>query len=274
MSPRALLILRYLADAEPVLTVLALVAFLRVRRQVDLPAMRDYLLVRGLWAVPTWVVLSSARLTGEIYFWVAWAGILALLILLLRVTVASLDRFLWAFDGLRALRRIGSRWFIAAALLLTVPIVYSLAAASFRGQVIVAGHWSLTLAGAVGLVEFLAVASVLVLGLWAGLSLRSRMFGILAGLAMEPAADFVLTWFSSYGIWTWNNLIRQIVTDLALTLWSVYFLLPDRQGPMKEPSESVLKWDQVARWVFRDRLPPGDAEARAQEEKQHITRVR
>ena len=45
MSPRALLILRYLADAEPVLTVLALGAFLRVRQQVDLPAMRDYLVV-------------------------------------------------------------------------------------------------------------------------------------------------------------------------------------------------------------------------------------
>ena len=255
MSSRELLILRYLEDVEPVLTVLALAAFLRVRRQVDLPAMRDYLLVRALWAVPTWVVLSSAKLTGEIYFWIAWAGILALLILLLRVTVASLDRFLWAFDGLRALRNIGSRWFIVAALLLTVPIVYSLAEASFRGHVVVAGHWSLTLAGAVGLVELLAVASVLVVGLWAGLSLRSRMFGILAGLAMEPAADFVLTWFSSYGIWTWNNLIRQIVTDLALTLWIVYFLLPDRQGPMREPSESVLKWDQVARWVFRDRLP-------------------
>ena len=255
MSPRALLILRYLADAEPVLTVLALGAFLRVRQQVDLPAMRDYLVVRTLWALPAYAILTFPRHVPQAaYFWMAWGGFLILLILLLRVAVASLDRFFWAFRGLRALRSVGLRWFVVVAMLLTIPIVLPLTGAILHRQGIVAGRWSLRLGGAVGLVEFLAVTSVLVVGLRAGLSPRSRMFGILAGLAMEPAADVILTWFSGPGIWTWNNLIRQIVTDLALTLWIIYFLLPDRQGPMKEPSESVLRWDQVAQWIFRDRL--------------------
>ena len=265
MSPRALLILRYLADAEPVLTVLALGAFLRVRQQVDLPAMRDYLVVRTLWALPAYAILTFPRHVPQAaYFWMAWGGFLILLILLLRVAVASLDRFFWAFRGLRALRSVGLRWFVVVAMLLTIPIVLPLTGAILHRQGIVAGRWSLRLGGAVGLVEFLAVTSVLVAGLRAGLSPRSRMFGILAGLAMEPAADVILTWFSGPGIWTWNNLIRQIVTDLALTLWIIYFLLPDRQGPMKEPSERLLRWDQVARWVFRDRLPSEASNADAQ----------
>ena len=255
MPPRALLILHILADAEPLLTVAALWSFLRVRQEVDLPAMRDYLLLRATWALLLTGLLVNfpSRMLGEIYFYAYWAGAFLLAMLLLRVAIASLDRFLWSFPGLLALRRIGYRWFLIAGSLLTVPVLYALIYAIALHADREAGWWSMRLGGAVGLVEFLAVASVLTVGLRAGLSPRSRIFGILLGLAMEPAANVILTWFARYGLWTWNNLILQIVTDSTLILWIIYLLLPDRGGPLNEPSEAVLRWDQVARWATRHR---------------------
>jgi hypothetical protein len=269
MPHQALLLFRVLASAEPFLTVAALGAFLRVRREVDMPAMRDYLLVRTVCVLLLDVILLKFSTHNiELYFFSFWAGWFLLAMLLMRVAMASLDRFLWSFRGLGALRAIGYRWFLIAALILTVPILITLASAIVHRTEHAAGWWSLRLGGAVGLVEVLAVTSVLIVGLRAGLSPRSRVFGILVGLAMEPAADVVLPFFASYGLWTWNNLIRQIVTDSALTLWIVYLLLPDRRGPMNEPSERVLRWDQVARWVMRDQLPPEPEEPLA-EVRQH-----
>jgi len=257
MSPRALLILRYLADAEPVLTVLALGAFLRVRRQVDLPAVRDYFVARTVWAM----VMISALLAwprypaGDIYTFAYWSGSLLLAILLIRVAMAIRDRFLSEFPGLRMLCEIGFRWLLIAAVLLTAPMVVALVNAHLYPHGDSAAYWAASVAGAVGLSEFLVIGSVLFVTLRAGLSLRSRTFGILLGLIMEPCAALILTWASGLGLWTRNNLVYQVVTDSTLILWILYLLLPDQQGPMKEPSESVLRWDQVARWIFRDRLP-------------------
>lgn len=122
-------------------------------------------------------------------------------------------------------------------------------------------NWS-RLGSTIGLVEFLAAISVLILALKSGLSPRCRLFGILAGLSMEPAAELLFNWLQRLPLWTWSNLAYQIVTDSTLILWIVYLVLPDRQGPMKEPSERVLRWNQTAQWVFRNLLP-------ADREEQH-----
>ena len=260
MPHPALLLFRVLTYAEPLLTVLALGAFLRVRREVDMPSMRDYLVVRTIWALLMTSLLLTfpSRLMGVIYFYLFWAGTLLLGALLLRIGLAALDRFLWSFPGLLALRKIGYRWFLIVASLLTVPVLYALTYAIICQAQNRAGWWSGRLNSTVCLVEFLAIAIVTIIGIRAGLSLRSRMFGILAGLGVEPAAKVLLTWFSSGGIWTWSNLAGQIVTDSTLILWIVYLLLPDHGGPLNEPSEAVLRWDQVARWAMRER--PGAKE--------------
>jgi hypothetical protein len=262
MPPKALLLLKVLADAEPVLTIAALAAFLRVRRQVDLPAMRDYLIVRTPWAV-IMVLLLAMRLSSvsnteldalyACYFYGYWAGQFLLAILLIRVILAALDRILWSFPGLLALRRIGYRWFLVAASLVTMPVLYTLIIAFMNPADRAALNWS-RLGSAIGLVELLAAISVLTLGLKSGLSPRCRLFGILAGLSMEPAAELLFNWLQRLSLWTWSNLSYQIATDSTLILWIVYFLLPDRQGPMKEPSERMLRWDQAAQWIFRDRI--------------------
>ena len=225
-----------------------------------MPSMRDYLVVRTIWAlmmITSLLPLSplSHVLTPDevysCYFYAYWLGAFLLTILVIRVAMASLGRLLWSFPGLLALRRIGYRWFMGVGFLLITVVLYSLLSGLRSAQ------WS-HLGGAFGLVELLAVASVLMVGIRAGLSPRSRMFGILAGLGMEPAAEVLIASFARHHMWTWSSLILQIVTDSTLILWIVYLLLPDHGGPLNEPSEAVLRWDQVARWATRER--PGAKE--------------
>jgi hypothetical protein len=269
MPPKALLLLHILADAEPVLTIAALAAFLRVRRQVDLPAMRDYLIVRATWAVLIMAPLLAppSQLQTDTYFYLFWAGSFLLAALLLRVALAALDRFLWAFPGLKSLRRIGFLWLLFVAALLTIPLVAALLGAIYYHRAAQGDLLSLRLNGAITLTEFLAATSVVAVGLRSGLPTRSRLFGILAGFALESGTLFLSSQLGSPRLWSWHNLIGQIATDSTLILWIVYLLLPDRQGPMNEPSERVLRWDQTARWIFRDRLAASGQDTNPEQRK-------
>jgi hypothetical protein len=266
----ALLTLRVLILAEPAITVAALAAYIRPGRGLHLPAMRDYLIARlvlcvfdlGTLAGPHSVFPAVTSWTAE-YFFAWWCGSLVLAFLLFRVAGEALQITLRPLPGLRALNTIAWRWLLIASVLLLVP-----AAISSGMSILHTGRsvGPLSLSAALSLAELLPLAFALLMGFRLGLSLRSRLFGVLAGLAIEPAASFLTVWFYNHGIWAWGNLVRQSATTATLLIWTCWFLLPVETTRFAALRGMLVRLDAAAQTVLRRRTPaespaPGRAPA-------------
>ena len=262
MPHSAALALRDLAFGELFLTIVALAACLRLRAQPEMRAMRDYLVVRLVSALIACIALLlrsfpavGAEQVNWLYFWAYWISLPALVILLLRVTGATLLEMLRPFAGLSTLAAVARRWLQAALLFLVLPTAL-VAAAAFRKSL--AGILIFRLTNALGMAQLIPVVAVIVVGTRFGLSPRTRHFGLLVGLSLEPATDLAIYWFPTVSFWSWDNLIRQIVTDCVLIRWTVYFLRPELDRTPSPPSATFQRWDLLARKALRLRLSPDE----------------
>jgi hypothetical protein len=260
MPHSAALVLRGLAFGELFLTVVALAACLRLRAHPEMRAMRDYLAVRlvsVLLACIAFLLRSFPAVGAEpvswLYFWAYWISLPALVILLLRVTGATLLAMLRPFAGLSTLAAVIRRWLQAALLFLVLPTAL-VAVAAFRKSI--AGILIFRLTNVLGMAQLIPLAAVIGVGTRFGLSPRTRHFGLLVGLSLEPATDLAIYWFPTVSFWSWDNLIRQIVTDCVLILWTVYFLRPEPDRALSPPSATLQRWDLLARKALPHRLPP------------------
>lgn len=259
MPLAALLTLRVLILAEPAITVAALAAYVRPGRGLNLPAMRDYLVARlvlclfevGTLAGPRAVFPDPTTWTPR-YFFLWWCGSLILAFLLFRVAGEALQVTLRPLAGLRALSAIAWRWLLVASVLLLVP-----AAVTSGRSILRTGHSTsmLSLTGALALAEMLPLAFALLTGFRLGLSVRSRMFGVLAGLAIEPATSFLTVWFYNHRIWAWGNLLRQSATTATLLFWTVWFLLPVETTRFAALRGVLVRLDTAAQAVLRRHRP-------------------
>ena len=265
MSPVALLTLRFLILAEPALAVGALAAYLRPGRGMNLPSMRDYLVARLILCLFDWGTLAGPRSVfpdatawTPAYFCAWWCGSLVLAFLLFRVAGEALQVTLRPLAGLRTLSAIVWRWLLIVSLLLLVPAALSSGAEILRHDRTI--H-VLALAGALALVELLPLAFVLIIGFRLRMSVQSRMFGVLAGLAIEPATTFLSVWFYSHRLWAWGNLLRQSATTATLVIWIVWFLLPVETMRFAALQGVLLRLDTVALAVLKRHKPaPAAAE--------------
>jgi hypothetical protein len=257
MPPVAVLMLRILILAEPAFAVAALAAYVRPGRGSSLPAMRDYLIARlvictidlGTVAGPRSIFPAPAAWTPQ-YFAAWWCSSLVLAFLLFRVAGQVLQVMLRPLAGLRALSTVVWRWLLVASLLLLVPAAISATVARLRH-----GHPFnvLGLAAALAFAQLLPLALVFVVGFRLRMSVQSRMFGILAGLAVEPAANFLSVWFYSHSLWPWGNLLRQAAATATLVIWTVWFLLPVGTTRFPALQGVLLRLDTVALAVLRSR---------------------
>lgn len=258
MPPSALRALQVLNYAEPFLTLGACLAFRR-SRSIRLGAMGAYLIFRLVWIFlldavyfgPSSLPLSRST-RYAIYFYLWWIGEIALFGLLLRAGGECLRETLKGLSGILRFVQVSYRWLILAMLLMILPLAVTIDPFGPEGTKL------FRLVSAISLAELLVLVFVAAVCLKIGGSARSRVFGILLGLSLEPLVDVINSWFYALGhsLLNWNNLIHQIASDSALIVWIVCFLAPVPELAVRAPSAQLLHWDQIARKALKHRLPP------------------
>jgi hypothetical protein len=174
--------------------------------------------------------------------------------LTLRVAGDVLQRSLRGLPGLQAPAKTTFRWAQIAAMLLALPAGVAVAILFLRpGE-----DWSALFhfIAAISIAQILPIASVAILGLYAGYAPRSREVGILLAFCLEPAAAFTVSWFHVAGTLVWTNLVVEIVCYTALGLWTWYAFHPDPADQLPGPNPTLQHWDHIARKALRHRLLP------------------
>ncbi len=172
MSPGTRLILQYLILAEPLVTIGALLAWIRAgQRGHGMPAMRDYLVVRfvnttiNIALLAFWVRVHAGPGSWQqtLYLYEYWIGFFVQAWFMLRVAEAVLQQFLGPLPGLRTLAKTVFRWVLAAAMLLALPagIALAIVFVSRSGQISRLFRFLAT----ISIAELIPIASVMVVGL-------------------------------------------------------------------------------------------------------------
>jgi hypothetical protein len=260
MSPTAVLILRILILAEPFYTLCALLIWVRAcRRHSGIASMRNYLAVRLANTTISISLLFGMRLTHLTatewrwtYICSYWVGYLILVGIQLQVAGFVLQSVLRKLPGLQALAKGTFRWLVFAAFLLVMPVAVSLA-------FVFNAHDQVPLAlfrfiSTIAIAQLLPMVFVMAVAISFGFRLKSRELGILAAFCLEPAVDLATSWFRVAGVMIWTNVVHEIASYAALSLWILFALLPRREEPMPHPNESLLLRDQLLRKALRRRL--------------------
>jgi hypothetical protein len=262
MPPAALLTLRHLALAEPLVTIGALLAWIRAgRRNHGISTMRDYLAARS---VNTTVNISLFYLHGvyvrvpwllAVYLDEYWVGFFVVAWFMLRVLGDTLQRSLRSTRGLQALAKTAFRWVLVAAMLLALPAGVALAIVwvSPSPNIEVLHRFF----AAISIAQLFPIGIVMILGLRAGCNPGRRYSRILAAFCLEPAWVLITTWFRGpWGVLIWTNLVLEVVCYAALGLWTWYAFHPDREDQLPTPNPTLQHWDLLARKALRQHLPP------------------
>jgi hypothetical protein len=266
MSPAAYLTLKYLALAEPLVTIGALLAWIRAgKRNSGMPKMRDYLAARSVATTVNisllYIVLAHPRnyWLFTVYLYDYWADTFVQAWFMLRVLGDVLQQYLRSLPGLRTLTKVIFRWVLIAAVLLALPAAVAFAIVFIRARPI--GPEVYTFFKVVAIAQVLPLSFVAILGMWIGSRPSGRNAGILTAFCLEPTWLFMMTWFHKPGVLVWTNLVNEIVCYAALGLWTWCAFHADREDQLPMPNPTLQHWDQLARRALRLRLPPdGEAE--------------
>jgi hypothetical protein len=266
MSPTAVLILRIVILAEPFYTLGTLLIWVSAgRRHSGIASMRNYLAVRVVNTTISISLLFGMRLTHLTatewrwtYICSYWVGYLILVGIQLQVAGLVLQSVLRKLPGLQALAKGTFRWLVFAAFLLVLPVAVSLA-------IVFNAHDAVPVAlfrfiSTIAIAQLLPLVFVMAVAISFGFRLRSREIGLLAAFCLEPAVDLATSWFRVTGVLIWTNVVHEIASYAALTLWMLCAVLPRREDPLPPPNESLLLRDQMLRKALRRRLRVAEPE--------------
>jgi len=265
MTESFLVLMQVLVLAEIPLAVAALAFSLRLRRREGTRFLRRYLAARVVSATANGIVMWIPWYAGlggmhrmDLYFYVWFAGSFAMTWYLYRTSHESLAQLLGPFSGLRRLGTGLYAWLAFPAALLVLP-------AAVRIVLVLCGRISATVSldrfmTVYSFAQLLPVVVTLAVGLRLGLRAHHRLFGILLGLALEPAFDLVISLVGVRQVWGWQNFARQIVTDATLVLWMLYLSRrSSAAAPNAESSPTLQRWDVVARQIAGEKEEVLDA---------------
>ena len=154
---------------------------------------------------------------------------------------------------IRKLGMLAFRWAIAISCIIAAMIAVSAVVSpihNFNAKLVYAAQLCLH---SVSVLDLCLLAFVALTIHSLGRSLRSPVFGIALGLGIEAASNFlvgVLVIWQHAKIWSFANLLNEIVIFSVLLTWATYFLLPERQEDAiviapPEPSP-LIRWNDVA----------------------------
>lgn len=250
----------YLVYAEPFLSLVVLIAFLKAGLARRLPATRNYLAMRVGSAVFLYSILEmhhvvtiAATTQCYLYFYAYWTLYLIGAVLIFFVIREVYSELMRPVPHLRKLGMMAFRWAIAISCIIAAIIAVSAGIApihNFDAKLVYAAQLCLH---SVSVLELCLLAFVALTIHSLGRSFRSPLFGIALGLGIEAASNFLvsaLVIWQHATIWSSVNLFNEFVIMVVLLTWTTYFLLPERQedaGIIMVPAPSpLIRWNDVA----------------------------
>jgi hypothetical protein len=241
-----------LAEAEPLLCLVALASLMRTRAIKQYCFLAVLLTTRVVAAGLGLAILRyGARMFGGqlgylVYFYLYW-GTFALQSFLMLAVICSMYRMAMApLKGLQNLGMLIFSWVGGISVLLAL----GLSAAPH----VTTSHYILTFASQMQRTQSILLLCLLLFVCFAirpmGLSYRSRIFGVSLGLGIMATSDLVQSAWISRGN---NGLERIEVTHdaaicLTLLIWAVYFAIPEpKRRIITLPTTSpFLRWNQIS----------------------------
>jgi hypothetical protein len=250
----------YLVYAEPLLSLVVLMAFLKAGLARRLPATRNYLAMRVGSTVVLFSILEmhhvvaiAATTQCYLYFYAYWTLYLIGAVLIFFVIREVYSELMRPVPHLRRLGMMAFRWAIAISCIIAAIIGVSAGIApihNFDAKLVYAAQLCFH---SVSVLELCLLAFVALTIHSLGRSFRSPLFGIALGLGIEAAAEFLFASVEIWQhatIWSFANLLNEIIVTAVLLTWTTYFLLPERQedaGIIMVPAPSpLIRWNDVA----------------------------
>lgn len=250
----------YLMYAEPLLSLVVLIAFLKSGLARRLPATRNYLFLRIGSTILLYGILEMHHLIAiagttqyQIYFYTYWTLYLAGAVLIFFVIREIYSELMRPVPHLRRLGMMAFRWAVAISCIFAGIVLFSagfVPAHNLGGKLVYLAQLSFR---SVSVLELCLLAFVVLTIHSMGRSFRSPLFGIALGLGIEAASEFlvntVVIWRHEK-VWSAANLVTEGVIVAVLLTWTVYFLLPERKEnavvfAAPEPSP-LIRWNDVA----------------------------
>ncbi|GGH04387.1 hypothetical protein [Silvibacterium dinghuense] len=237
---------------EPVLSGIALVAALRAGVKRRYPAVLGYLGLRMTSGLGLLCLLhvpwfsqggQVSLILRDSLFWLLYVAGTVTIVFAVR---EIFNELMLPLAGLRRLGSIVFRWVAVVSLLVTVFAVFPLHTGPHRMATIGAQLMKCA--------SILELCLLLFLGLTIhtlGRSIRSRVFGIAIGFSIEALTQLgVAIWLGTHPEgYMLGGAILSSVTLLSVSLWSTYFLFPEKgkaEGKLPETSP-LMRWNEIAK---------------------------
>jgi hypothetical protein len=243
--------LQFLGYAETAACLAALILLLARKRWSTYWALGWFLIAHLLTGLGLPVIIHFADRLGkrtayETYFYVYWVAfglesVLTLLVLynLLRVTMGPL----------RGLQRLASLAFCAVVLLAVFWAATSVLSHHIHSEIQFVVAAISQLQRTQSMVAILMLLTVVPALRLMGLSFRSPVFGVALGLGILAINDVLWSqWLTSHPyIGTGHDVIHGLVPCTIMTVWAVYFALPEpERHELALPAGSpLLRWNRM-----------------------------
>ena len=251
-----------LINLEPVLLLLALVAFVKSGSARRLPALTTYFALRLVSLAYLQVVFRLGGAPPQCgspwytaYFYGYWLSYIAAAISIFFVVQEVFHRVMEPVPGLRRLGLLAFRWVSVVTLVVGLgavalpAITADKTGADFGSMVGVLG---LDLARCVSILELCLLAFLALSIHTLGRSFRSRLFGIGLGFGLQAGAELIASALEMRNpkLESPANIVLQICITVVLLTWTVYFAIPEpeeeRNLVVLPPSSVMARWNGLA----------------------------
>ncbi|HKO14505.1 MAG TPA: hypothetical protein VJV22_21235 [Acidobacteriaceae bacterium] len=251
-----------LINLEPVLLLLALVAFVKSGSVRRLPALTSYLVIRLVSLAYLQVIF---RLGGSppqcgtpwytAYFFGYWIAYIAAAVAIFFVVQEVFNKVMEPVPGLRRLGLLAFRWVSIVSVVVAFGAVTLPAAMKSSGGeafALLLGSVGMQMARCVSILELCLLAFLALSIHTLGRSFRSRLFGVGLGFGFQAGAELITSaMLAKYpGLQSPSNLVLQISISVVLLTWTVYFAIPEPEAERNlivlPPSSVMARWNGLA----------------------------
>jgi len=246
---------------EPLLLVVALIAFFKSGSARRLPALATYLVVCLLQEAYLEVVYNfGGPITSTFspryyaYFYGYWISYVAISITIFFVVQEVFKRVMEPVPGLRRLGLMAFRWISIISIVVAVGAVAlpnALASSTSPGNRL--GPVCVQMMRCVSVME-LCLLAFLTLSIHSlGRSFRSRLFGVGLGFGLEAGTLLIFSAIpnSCPGLTSISNSAQLAMGLVALVIWTVYFSVPEpaaeRNMIVLPPNTMLARWNALAK---------------------------
>ena len=249
-----------LVTFEPIALFLCLITFFRAELSSRYPAIRNYLAFRLGSALYLLLIINAVRLIPIServnylwYFYSYWGCFLISAVLILNIIHEGFVSSVRQTPLIKSTGTVLLKWtkYLGAGICGILAVGTLIAPHVSLGGYMV--HLATNLMTAVLIAEMAAVLFMAIVSKNFGGTLKSPIAVILIGLGTESAAQWLMGPIQMYygtGFWNIENYAMQLLTNVMLIGWALYFPLANRQGEedryMPLMDAPIMRWEMVA----------------------------